>query len=182
MAEKEEEIQATEQEVKDESLDNNKEETPIEEELSEVEVAQKEAAEFKDKYIRLYSEFENFRRRTAKEKVELMTNANERLILDLLPVLDDFERGEKALAESDDIKAVKEGVELVINKFKKILGDKGLKAVEATGEVFDVDLHEAITQIPSPSDDMKGKVIDETEKGYYLGEKIIRFSKVVVGA
>ncbi len=141
-----------------------------------------ELKEFKDKYLRLYSEFENFRRRTAKEKLDLMTTASEGVILDMLPVIDDFERAEKALQDSEDIEAIKEGTALIINKFKKILTDKGLKAIETKGETFDVDLHEAITQFPAPSEDMKGKIMDETEKGYYLGDKVIRFAKVVVGS
>ena len=99
-----------------------------------------------------------------------------------MPVVDDFERAEKSLQENEDATAIKEGTELIMNKFKKILENKGLKAMETKGENFDVDLHEAITQFPAPSEDLKGKVMDETEKGYYLGEKVIRFAKVVVGS
>lgn len=141
-----------------------------------------ELAEQKEKYIRLYSEFENFRRRTNKEKLEMITTANERLVLDLLPVLDDFERAMKSVGNAEGAESLKEGVDLIYNKLLKTLEGKGLKPINATGEVFDADLHEAITQIPAPSEKMKGKVIDEVEKGYYLGEKVIRYSKVVIGA
>lgn len=141
-----------------------------------------ELAEQKDKYIRLYSEFENFRRRTNKEKLEMITTANERLVLDLLPILDDFERAIKSIGDAVGADSLKEGVDLIYTKLFKTLESKGLKPINATGEVFDADLHEAITQIPAPSEKMKGKVIDEVEKGYYLGEKVIRYSKVVIGA
>lgn len=141
-----------------------------------------ELAEQKEKYLRLYSEFENFRRRTNKEKLEMITTANERLVVDLLPILDDFERAMKSVGEAEETKSIKEGIDLIYNKLHKTLENKGLKPINATGEVFDAELHEAITQIPSPSEDMKGKVIDEVEKGYYLGEKVIRYSKVVIGA
>ncbi len=141
-----------------------------------------ELDQYKDKYLRLYSEFENFRRRTAKEKLEFQVTANEKLILDLLPVIDDFERAEKSMQETENIGGVKEGFDLIYQKMVKTLEQKGLKPINAVGTVFDPDLHEALTQIPAPDEDMKGKVIDEVEKGYYLGEKVIRFSKVVIGA
>jgi molecular chaperone GrpE len=134
----------------------------------------------KEKYLRLYSEFENFRRRTTKEKIELIQNASKDLVVDLLPMLDDFERALKALRASGNESAV-EGMELIYKKFYGILEKRGLKAMTVIGEVFDVELHEALTQFEAPSEDLKGKVIDELEKGYYLNDKVVRFAKVVVG-
>lgn len=141
-----------------------------------------ELAEAKDKYLRLYSEFENFRRRTSKEKVDIIGAANEQLMLSLLPVVDDIERSKSTFDSVQDIEALKEGVSLIYNKLQKTLEQKGLKPLNAKGEAFNPDIHEAITQIPSPSEDLKGKVVDEIEKGYYLNEKLIRVSKVVIGA
>ena len=153
------------------------------EELSAEEKLLAEVAESKDKYLRLYSEFENFRRRTSKEKLELTSTANANLIKDLLAVLDDFERAEKSMTEDADIKSVKEGVDLIYNKFKSVLEQKGLKKIEADkGSEFDVEYHEAITQIPAPEEELKGKVVDVVEKGYQLNDKVIRFAKVVTGA
>lgn len=141
-----------------------------------------ELGEMKDKYLRLYSEFDNFRRRTAKERNELLKTANQELMTALLPVLDDLERARNAMDEAEDVAAVKKGVELVFHKIDNTLQQKGLKPMQAIGEPFDADLHEAITQVPAPEDDMKGKVIDEVEKGYFLHDKVIRFAKVVIGA
>jgi molecular chaperone GrpE len=139
--------------------------------------------EAKDKYLRLYADFENYRKRVAKEKIDFLTTANEELIVKLLPILDDFERAQKSLAaDAQTSEVARQGFELIYAKFLKVLEGKGLKAMTVKGESFNPDLHEAITQIPAPSDDMKGKVIDEVEKGYTLGEKVIRFAKVVVGA
>ncbi|QQL51520.1 nucleotide exchange factor GrpE [Mucilaginibacter ginkgonis] len=135
-----------------------------------------------DKYLRLYAEFDNFRRRTNKERADERLNAGKDTITALLPVLDDFERAIKAMDTATDIIPVKEGVALIQNKLKKALAAKGLTEMEAKGVPFDADIHEAITSIPAPSDDLKGKVVDELEKGYYLNEKVIRFAKVVVGA
>ena len=162
----------------EETQETSEEQAPVEEvkeEVDELQVA-------KDKYIRLYSEFENFRKRTAKEKIDLIQTANENLILSILPVLDDVDRAQKSFEEAEDVKALKEGVNLVFEKLAKILEQKGLEKMEVQGEVFDAEIHEAITQIPSPSDEMKGKIIDVVEKGYKLGEKVIRFAKVVIGA
>ncbi|WP_019987972.1 nucleotide exchange factor GrpE [Rudanella lutea] len=142
----------------------------------------KELVELKDKYLRLYADFENFRRRTAKEKMELIANANEGMLVALLPVVDDFERAMQAIDKADDVAAVKEGVSLIYHKLSRTLESKGLKPMVAKGEVFNADLHESITQFPAPSDDLKGKVIDETERGYYLNDKVIRFAKVIVGS
>ncbi|MFY0626413.1 MAG: nucleotide exchange factor GrpE [Reichenbachiella sp.] len=142
-----------------------------------------ELQESKDKYLRLYSEFENFRRRTAKEKLELIGSANESLIQSLLPIIDDFERAEKSMTEESDVKSVREGVDLIYNKFKSILEQKGVKKIEADkGSEFDLELHEAITQIPAPEEGLQGKIVDVVENGYQLNDKVIRFSKVVTGA
>ena len=136
----------------------------------------------RDKYLRLYSEFENFRRRTTKDRLEWMQNASRDVILALLPVVDDMERALKALENSskEDQKAL-EGFNLIYQKLYKTLEKNGLKPIESKGEAFDTDLHEAVTQFPAPSEDLKGKVIDEVEKGYTLNDKVIRFAKVVVG-
>jgi len=142
---------------------------------------QEKAAELNDKFLRLYSEFDNFRKRTAKEKIEMSKTASEEVIADLLPVLDDFERAIKSTEDAKNCEAVKEGMNLIFSKFKGVLEKKGLKPIEAIGEAFDTDFHEAITYIPAPSDDLKGKVVDEVEKGYLLGEKVIRYTKVVIG-
>jgi molecular chaperone GrpE len=141
-----------------------------------------ELAEAKDKYLRLYADFENFRRRTSKEKIEFFKSANEEVIKAILPILDDFERAQKSLANIDDGSAAKEGMQIIYNKFYKILEQKGLKPMDAAGTAFNPEFHEAITQIPAPSEDMKGKVIDEVEKGYFLNDKVIRFAKVVTGS
>ncbi len=135
-----------------------------------------------DKYLRLYAEFDNFRRRTNKERAELLQTAGKEVIVSLLPLLDDFERAVRSMENATDINAVKEGVVLVQNKLNNILSQKGLKPMESIGNPFDAELHEAITNIPAPTDDQKGKVIDEMEKGYYLNDKVIRFAKVIVGA
>lgn len=139
--------------------------------------------EMNDKYLRIYSEFDNYRKRTQKERIEMSKNAGEEMILSLLPVLDDLER---ALASSiktgDNLEMIpKEGLQLIYQKFKGLLVQKGLEAISSMGEEFDVDFHDAITNIPAPSDDLKGKVVDEIEKGYKLNGKVIRYSKVVVG-
>lgn len=141
---------------------------------------QSELAESKDKYIRLYSEFENFRRRTSKEKLEMIQSANEQLIKSLLPVLDDFDRAEKSFKEKNDKDS--EGFVLIQNKFKKVLEQQGVKLMDIQkGAAFDPDFHEAITQIPAPEESLKGKIVDVVEKGYLLNEKVIRYAKVVVG-
>lgn len=136
--------------------------------------------ELNDKFLRLYAEFDNYRRRTNKEKVELIANANEKLLLDLIPTIDDFERAIVNNEKVEDIEAIKEGFVLIYNKFKSALEAKGLKQMQAKGEAFDSDLHEAIANVPG-DESQKGKVIDDVEKGYFLNEKVIRFAKVVVG-
>lgn len=141
-----------------------------------------ELAQANDKYLRLYAEFDNFRRRTQKERTELLQTAGKDVIVSLLPILDDFERAERAMETSTDIKAVKKGVALIQNKLNHLLSQKGLKPMQSIGQEFNPDLHEAITNIPAATDDQKGKVVDEMEKGYTLNDNVIRFAKVIVGA
>jgi len=147
----------------------------------EIEILRNELGEMKDKYIRKVAEFENFKKRSLKERMELIQTAGKEVIVDLLEVLDDAERAEKQLNTSDDNSQVKEGVMLVFNKLKNLLNAKGLKPMETINKDFNPDMHEAITEIPAPSEDLKGKVLDEIQKGYYLNDKIIRYAKVVVG-
>ena len=137
--------------------------------------------DFKDKYIRLYSEFENYRKRTAKEKIDIITNSSEKVLKEILPVLDDFEIAISNNKNVNEASVIKEGLELIHNKFYKILTNQGLTPMKSIEKDFDPDIHEAITKIPAPKDKMKGKVIDVIEKGYTLNEKVIRFAKVVVG-
>ena len=137
--------------------------------------------DFKDKYIRLYSEFENYRKRTAKEKIEIITNASENVIKEILPIVDDFERAILNNKDVSDAENIKEGLELIYNKLNKTLANQGLKSMDSIEKEFDADIHEAITKIPAPKKKSKGKVIDVIEKGYTINEKVIRFAKVVVG-
>jgi molecular chaperone GrpE len=150
--------------------------------ISEEDKLKAEVAEWQNKHLRLYAEFDNFKRRTSKERLELLQIAGKDVIVDLLPVLDDFERAQKSMETATDIEAVKEGIKLVHQKLKNTLVQKGLKEMESKGTEFNPDLHEGITNIPAPSADLKGKVIDELEKGYYLNDKVIRFAKVIIGA
>jgi molecular chaperone GrpE len=160
----------------------NENEATEEVELNEVDKLKAEVATLNDKYVRLYAEFDNVKRRTALERRELLQTAGKDVIVSLLSVIDDFERAAKAMETATDVKSVKEGIDLVHHKFKNILVQKGLKEMESKGQVFNADIHEAITSIPSPTADLKGKVIDEVEKGYTLNDKVIRFAKVIVGA
>ena len=142
---------------------------------------QAELEEQKDKYLRLMAEFDNFRRRTSKERLELIQTAGKDVIVSLLEVLDDVDRAEKQLQSNADIDVQKEGIQLVFNKIRSALHGKGVKALESINTDFDVEKHEAITEIPAPTEELKGKVLDEVQKGYYLNDKLIRFAKVVVG-
>lgn len=150
--------------------------------ISEEDRLKAESTEWQNKYLRLYAEFDNFKRRTSKERLELLQIAGKDVITDLLPVLDDFERAQKSIEIASDINALREGITLVQHKLKSILNQKGLKEMESIGKDFDADLHEGITNIPAPSPDLKGKIIDELEKGYLLNDKVIRFAKVIIGA
>ena len=140
-----------------------------------------ELQEQKDKYLRLFAEFDNYKRRNAKERIELIQTAGKEVITSMLDVLDDCERAEKQIQSATDITQIKEGVLLVFNKLRTTLQSKGLKAMESINTEFDVEKHEAITEIPAASPELKGKVVDEVTKGYYLNDKLIRFAKVIVG-
>ena len=138
-------------------------------------------AELNDKYLRLYSEFDNYRKRTSKERIELFKTAGQDILTDLLPVMDDFERALQNMDKKGDVKTIRKGVDLVFNKFKTTLENKGLKHFKSIEQEFDPEIHEAITKIPAPNKKLVGKVVDEVEKGYKLHEKVIRYAKVVVG-
>jgi molecular chaperone GrpE len=148
---------------------------------NDIEELQAQLDESKDKFIRLFAEFENYKKRNMRERLELMRTAAQDTMSDILPVLDDFDRAKKSADDDTSPEQFSEGVELVYNKLHSILQAKGLKAMESTGEVFDPELHEAITEIPAATEDQKGRIIDTVEKGYMLNDKIIRFAKVVVG-
>ena len=150
-------------------------------EVVEEQIEQSEEIDFQDKYMRLYAEFDNFRKRTVREKADLIGSASSDIMLQLLPLLDDFDRAEAN--STDDAEALKEGMELIRSKFTATLNAKGLKAMDAkAGDEFDLDKHEAIANVPAPSEDLKGKIVDVVEKGYMLGDKVLRYSKVVIGA
>jgi molecular chaperone GrpE len=167
----------------EEQVENGVENAPIveNEPLSELEQVMADLAEQKDKYLRLMAEFDNYKRRTAKERMELIQTAGKDVIVSLLDVLDDCDRAEKQLTSTADIAIQKEGIQLVFNKIRSTMQAKGLTPMESIGKDFDVELHEAITEVPVPDEKQKGKVIDEVTKGYALNDKIIRFAKVVVG-
>ncbi len=179
------EAETTPQETTEEML----EETPQTEETVE-EVDEKDAklaelaercAELADKNLRMMAEFDNFRRRTAKEKIELQKTAGERIFQDMLPLVDDFERAKVAMQQTEDIESLRQGIDLIYNKFINFLEKNDVRQIDTTDADFDTDFHEAITQFPAPTPEQKGKVIDCTQKGYTLGEKVIRYAKVVVG-
>lgn len=168
-----------------ESKENQEESDPVsnEEDMSDSTEDSWEAKflEMQDRYLRLHAEFDNYRKRTNKERIEIVSTANAGILKDLIPILDDFERATTFNDTATEIESVKEGFSLIHNKYKGILESKGLKPMASKGEVFDSELHEAIANIPAESDDMKGKIIDDVEKGYTLHDKVIRFAKVVVG-
>ncbi len=173
------------EEMTNEEIDNNEEDSEYQEDnedkVDETEILKGEVKKEKDNFLRLFAEFENYKKRTSKERIELFSTANKELMTALLPVLDDFERGLKEVEKSSD-KALKEGMQLIYNKFKNTLLQKGLLDAEAKqGDLFDAEIHEAISQIPAPSKKLRGKIIDVVEKGYKLGETIIRYPKVVIG-
>ena len=153
----------------------------LDNEVSEESAVKEINIDFKDKYVRLYSEFENYRKRTAREKIDIITNASENLLKEIIPILDDFERAIENNEKVEETATIKEGFELIYNKIYKILKNQGLMPMDSIGKSFDPDIHEAITKIPATKDKMKGKVMDVIEKGYTLNEKVIRFAKVVVG-
>jgi len=152
--------------------------TKVEEQLEKTEL---ELLELKDRHIRLQAEFDNYRKRTLKERMELLKTASESLLISILPVIDDFDRAMQTVNLEEKNSHIKEGVQLIYNKFQDFLKQNGVKEIEAKEQDFDTDLHEAITKIPAPTDDLKGKIVDVVQKGYYLNDKVIRFSKVVIG-
>lgn len=172
------------EEVKNEQeLANEQGEEPQDTANTATSKLEQELAEQKDKYLRMYSEFENFRRRTAKEKLDMVKTANESMATALLPVIDDFERAIKSFEQEDKDPIVQEGIQLIYNKLTKVLEQKGIVVMDLQpGDAFDAEYQEAITQIPAPEEKLKGKIVDVVEKGYLLGEKVIRFAKVVIGA
>ena len=169
------------EEKKSKGKGRKKKPTKEEKLLEEKEELQQKYNELNDRFLRLYSEFDNFRKRTAKERLELIKSASQDLIVDLLPVLDDFERGLKAFEDHHADPELIKGVELIYTKFYNILKLRGLKPMESMGKEFNTDWHEALTNIPAPSEDMKGKVVDVIQTGYLLNDKVIRYAKVVVG-
>ncbi|TAJ12344.1 nucleotide exchange factor GrpE [Marinilabiliaceae bacterium JC017] len=167
-----------EEETLQEEQPKAEEEATGDEKIKEINI---KLSDINDKYLRLSAEYDNYRKRTLREKMDLTKSAGETILLSLLPVIDDFDRALAHLDEAKDIEAVKEGIKLIYNKFQDFLSQQGIKEIDAKEKEFDTDLHEAITKIPAPADELKGKVIDCVEKGYLLNEKVIRFSKVVIG-
>ncbi|MEZ5147998.1 MAG: nucleotide exchange factor GrpE [Bacteroidales bacterium] len=173
--EKEQEIKQTAEKEMAEKADDKSQEADKIQEL------ESRYNEVNDKYLRLYSEFDNYRKRTIKERLELSKTASEEVIIDLLPVLDDFDRALKSTENIENCDPVKEGMKLIYNKLYGVLDKRGLKPIESIGTPFDTDFHEAITYIPAPSEELKNKVVDEIQKGYKLHDKVIRYTKVVIG-
>lgn len=180
----ENQTETSESQKEENATEENHEDTSAEateNELSKEEQLQQELDAKDDKYLRLFAEFENYKRRTSKERIELFKTASQDVMQSMLPVLDDFDRGMQEIKKSDD-KSLVEGIELINNKLRETLKNKGLEVMSVkSGDVFDSELHEAITQISAPSEDMKGKIVDVVEKGYTLGDRIIRYPKVVTG-
>lgn len=180
--EKEEPVKVTEQTEEQESTSQEEaQETTAEEEVSPTAELENQIAEFKDKYLRQVAEFDNYRKRTLKEKTELILNGGENILKSLLPVIDDMERAQKSMEKSEDLSSIKEGINLVFKKFVTTLENAGLKKIDTDGKDFNTDEHEAIAMIPAPTDDMKGKVIDCVQPGYKLNDKVIRHAKVAIG-
>ena len=169
------------EEVKKDKKSTKKGSSKKQKETSQIEEQAKQVNELKDKYVRLLAEFENYKKRTIREKVDLMGTAAQDTMSAILPVLDDFDRAKKNAEDDSTVEPFSEGVMLVYTKLYNVLKQRGLEAMEANGEAFDPELHEAITEIPAPTEEMKGKIIDTVEKGYFLRDKIIRYAKVVVG-
>ncbi|MBS3769018.1 MAG: nucleotide exchange factor GrpE [Bacteroidales bacterium] len=174
--EKKKEEQEKEQEQKQEEAEAQQEEEKKEEKSDK-----EKLAELQDKYLRLTAEYDNYRKRTLKEKMELTKSAGEDILKGLLPIMDDFERALQSIDEAGDIQAVKDGVYLIYNKFKDFLNQQGVKEIEAQDKDFDTDKHEAVSKVPAQNEELKGKVVDVVQKGYYLNDKVLRYAKVVVG-
>lgn len=177
-----EEAQNTaEEQPQDEQVEETAPLTKEEELEKELEAAKAEIEEQKDKYLRLSAEFDNYRKRTLKEKAELILNGGEKSISSILPIIDDLERALSIMEKATDVTAVKEGIELIYNKFISILGHNGVKVIETKDQLLDTDFHEAIAVVPAPTEEQKGKILDCVQTGYMLNEKVIRHAKVVVG-
>jgi len=172
---------AAEKDKKTKKVKAKKEDKKQSELEEKVEGLEKELVEIKDKHIRLQAEFDNYRKRTMKEKMELIKAGGESVLVNILPVIDDFERALMAFSEMKDNDPLKVGIVLIYNKFKEFLKQNGISEIDAKEKDFDTDLHEAITKIPAPTEELKGKVVDVVQKGYLMNEKVIRFSKVVIG-
>lgn len=180
--EQEDKVNGEEVREKEEQLPEEEAEEEVEAEAEKKEpTAEEKLAELQDRYLRLSAEYDNFRKRTLKEKIELQKSANEGLLSALLSVADDFDRALQSVEEAKDVEALKEGLHLISGKFSGFLQQQGVKEIEAEKKEFDTDLHEAITKIPAPSKKMKGKVVDVVQKGYYLNDKVLRYAKVVIG-
>ena len=177
----EETLNNAEEQPQDEQAENAAPMTHEEELGKELETAQETIEEQKDKYLRLSAEFDNYRKRTMKEKAELILNGGEKSLSSILPVVDDFERAIKTMETATDVNAVKEGVELIYNKFMAVLAQNGVKVIETKDQPLDTDYHEAIAVIPAPSEAQKGKILDCVQTGYTLNDKVLRHAKVVVG-
>ena len=171
-------VATSQQDEGDKAEEQPAKEMSVEDKLA---AAETKVAELQDKYLRQVAEFDNYRKRTIKEKAELILNGAEKTITAILPILDDMERALKNMDKMEDVAAGKEGVDLIFQKFVKILGEQGVKKIETENADFNTDLHEAIAQVPAPSDEMKGKIIDCVKTGYTLNEKVIRHSQVAVG-
>ena len=175
------ETEAAEQPQEEEKAQEEQELTPEEALKQELEKAQQALDDQKDKYLRLSAEFDNYRKRTLKEKAELILNGGEKSLTSILPVVDNFERALKNMEQATDVAAIREGVELIYNKFITVLGQNGVKAIDTKEKPLDTDFHEAIAVIPAPTEKLKGKILDCVQTGYTLNEKVIRHAKVVVG-
>lgn len=175
---KDEKVEEKEETKAEENVEN-KDEVKVEKKAEKTDA--EKLSDMNDKYLRLAAEYDNYRKRTLKERMELTKTAGEDILVNILPIIDDFERGLDHMDEAKDVDAVKEGVQLIYNKFKEFINQRGVIEIDAKEKDFDTDLHEAITKIPAPTEELKGKVVDVIEKGYQLGEKVIRFSKVVIG-
>ncbi len=176
-----EEIQNNKQELEADEKSDRKKKSKKDKKETRIEELEVQLHEIQDKHLRLQAEFDNFRRRTLKEKADLIKSGGETVLVNILPVVDDFERALGVMKDVADDDAGKQGTLLIYNKFKEFLKQSNIKEIEALHQNFDVDLHEAITKIPAPKDDLKGKVVDVVQKGYCLNEKVIRFAKVVIG-
>jgi len=192
--EKKEQVNQEVKSSKDKNTDNKKKKTSssskkkkssgsseLKKKDEEIEKLRYKISEINDKYLRLSAEFDNYRKRTLKEKSDLIKTAGGEVLSDLLPVMDDFERALQAMEKAEDINAVKDGVSLIYNKFKDFIKSKGVVEIDALNQDFDTDMHEALTKIPAPEEKLKGKVVDVIQKGYKIEDKVIRYAKVVVG-